>query len=115
VTGRSYRNYEGERVEINAMTSEQLINWLDKKFAEHGVKKYMPDDMDTVVEAYQRAKFLQRVEEEIQQIAEEIETEEVDNPKRLYQEIVEEMQNSDGSDARSWDQVVWDLAIKNDD
>jgi DNA topoisomerase VI subunit A len=115
VTGRSYYRYSGRRVEINAMTSEQLINWLDKKFAEHGVKKYMPDDMDTIVAAYQRAKFLQRVEEEIKQIAEEIETEEVDNPKRLYQEIVEEMQNSDGSDARSWDQVVWDLAIKNDD
>jgi DNA topoisomerase VI subunit A len=109
VTGRSYRSYVGQRVEINAMTSEQLINWLDKKFAEHGVKKYIPDDMDTIIRAYQRAKFLQRVDEEIEKIAEEIEMEDVDNPDHLYQEIVQEIQNSEG-DVRSWDQVVWDLA-----
>lgn len=110
--GRSYYKYLGRRVEINAMTSEQLINWLDKKFTEHGVKKYIPDDMNTIVAAYKRAMFLQRIKEKIEEIAEEIELEEVDDPEGLCQEVVEEMENSDVS---SWDQIVWDLAIENDD
>jgi hypothetical protein len=32
------------RVEINAMTSRQIIDFIEKKFAEHGVKKLIPDD-----------------------------------------------------------------------
>jgi hypothetical protein len=32
------------RVEINAMTSRQIIDFIEKKFAEYGVKKLIPDD-----------------------------------------------------------------------
>jgi hypothetical protein len=109
VRGRSCGHYFGERVELNSMTSEQLINWIDKKFAEHGVRKYIPDNIDTIIRAYQRAKFLQRVEEEIEKIAKEIELEDIDDPGHLYQEIVQEIKKNEG-DVRSWDQVVWDLA-----
>ena len=35
---------QNERVEINAMTSRQIIDFIEKKFAEHGVKKLIPDD-----------------------------------------------------------------------
>ncbi|HUE82596.1 MAG TPA: hypothetical protein VMM84_10840 [Pyrinomonadaceae bacterium] len=33
----------GERVELNAMDSGQFIDWLERKFQEHGVKKVIPD------------------------------------------------------------------------
>ncbi len=38
VEGRRVGRWEGERVEINAMTSEQLVEWLERKFEEHGVQ-----------------------------------------------------------------------------
>jgi hypothetical protein len=33
-----------QRVELNAFTSPQLIAWLEKKFAQHGVEKVVPDE-----------------------------------------------------------------------
>jgi hypothetical protein len=35
---------EGERVELNAMTSDELITFIEGKFEEHGVSKVVPDD-----------------------------------------------------------------------
>jgi DNA topoisomerase VI subunit B len=43
--------YSGDRVELNAMTSSQLIEWLEAKFQQYGVTKFIPDD-DTLVEVY---------------------------------------------------------------
>lgn len=33
----------GDRVELNAMSSEVFISWLEKTFVEHGVKKFVPE------------------------------------------------------------------------
>jgi hypothetical protein len=44
----------GERVELNAMTSDQLIAWLERKLAEIGVQKVIPD-RDALANAYRRA------------------------------------------------------------
>ena len=38
------------RVELNAFTSDQLIEWIEEKLAEHGVEKVVPDD-ETVAAA----------------------------------------------------------------
>jgi hypothetical protein len=35
--------WHGQRVELNALTSRQLIEWLEAKFEEHGVEKVIPD------------------------------------------------------------------------
>lgn len=43
--------YSGDRVELNAMTSNQLIDWLEAKFHQYGVTKFIPDD-DTLAKAY---------------------------------------------------------------
>ena len=43
-----------QRVELNAFTSPQLIAWLEKKFAKHGVEKVVPHE-----------KVLERVSREI--------------------------------------------------
>ena len=44
-----------QRVELNAFTSDQLITWIERKLAEHGVKKIIPDDA-TLAAAYRRAR-----------------------------------------------------------
>jgi hypothetical protein len=42
------------RVELNAFASDELLAWIEKKFAEHGVKKVIPDDK-ILANAYLRA------------------------------------------------------------
>ena len=36
--------WRGERVELNAMSSPQMIAWLEGKLREHGVEKLIPDE-----------------------------------------------------------------------
>ena len=43
-----------KRVELNAFASDELVAWIEKKFAEHGLKKVIPDDK-ILADAYQRA------------------------------------------------------------
>ena len=47
-----YGEWHGQRVELNAMTSRQFLDWLEAKFAEHGVAKVVPDEA-TLAHAYQ--------------------------------------------------------------
>lgn len=106
VNSEHYGGYGGKRVEINAMTSEQLLNWLDKKFAEHGVKKLIPD-ADAIAAAYKRAVYLQRVEERIREVESEIRDKGIDMPKGLVRKLDKAMEKQD---SKSWDEIVWELA-----
>lgn len=49
----------GRRVELNAFTSDHFVEWLDSKFAEHGVKKVVPDE-EILEQAYRRAAAVRR-------------------------------------------------------
>ena len=51
--------YKGRRVELNAFTSDQFIDWLERKLKEHGVTKVIPDAA-TLERAYRRAASLKR-------------------------------------------------------
>ena len=39
-----WREWDGERVELNAMTSEELITWIEGKMEEHGIEKVIPGE-----------------------------------------------------------------------
>ena len=39
------------RVELNAFTSDELIEWIEEKLAEHGVKKVVPEEETVTAEA----------------------------------------------------------------
>jgi DNA topoisomerase VI subunit B len=97
--------WTGERVELNAMTSNQFIAWLQGKLAEVGVKKMIPDD-EALVNAYQRAIRQKRIQEAIEDALGYIdEDEEVVIPDDLATCIQARL---DGS-AKAWDQVLWEL------
>ena len=49
-----YGHWTGQRVELNAMTSDQLIDWLEKKLTEHEVEKVVPSE-NVLALGYQRA------------------------------------------------------------
>jgi len=64
VERRLDKGWIGKRVEINAMTSEQLVAWLEKKLSDHAVKKVVPKK-DVLASAYRRAKYVQWLQEQI--------------------------------------------------
>lgn len=104
-----------QRVELNAMTSEQLITWLENKLKEHGVEKYIPDQ-DILIKGYQRAKYLQLIQNKIDETIEEnfAEYESQEIPEDELKEISEDLKKKLEDDPKlSWDQALWDIA--NDD
>jgi hypothetical protein len=42
-----------DRVELNAFTSDELVQWIEGKLEEHGVRKVIPDQQ-MLAEAYRR-------------------------------------------------------------
>jgi hypothetical protein len=61
------RNGAGRRVELNAMTSRQFIEWLERKLAENGVQKVVPD-RQTLGAAWRRARAFIQLEKAAKQI-----------------------------------------------
>jgi hypothetical protein len=59
-----HRGWLGQRVELNAMSSPQFIEWLEDKLTEAGVKKVVPDP-ETLAKAWKRALTVAKVRETI--------------------------------------------------
>jgi hypothetical protein len=93
----------GERVELNAMTSEQLIRWLEAKLEEHGVAKIVPDS-EAMEQAYQRAALMARLQQEAERLAQEPPAPFPDDLSRKVKQILEERPEL------SRDQVVREIA-----
>ena len=55
----------GQRVELNAFTSDHFVTWLEAKLAAAGVVKLIPND-ETLAAAYQRAIYVLTVNAELQ-------------------------------------------------
>ncbi len=106
--GRPGRWY-GERVEINAMTSDELVTWLENKLEANGVERVVPDS-DTLEKAYRRAWCLAAVQRAIR-----------DTEKRLDKTDGAQAKNGNletlvktrlkGS-ALSWDEAIYHIAVK---
>lgn len=95
----------GQRVELNAMTSDQFITWLEEKLADAGVEKVVPDQA-ALENAYRRAVRQKRVQAAIEVARAAIdEDEEIPIPSDLEAQIREQLEGS----AQAWDQVLWGL------
>ena len=97
----------GERVELNAMTSDQFIEWLERKLTEHGVKKVIPNQ-EILEAAYRRAVFLKKLEEWVFtfRTAERKRAEKIGAPNNLSARIEEAFAKRTSA---SWDEVIWNL------
>jgi hypothetical protein len=102
---------ESRRVELNAMTSEEFINWLEAKLVKVGVNKYVPKE-DVMGEAYTRALYLTRLREKEKEIREEFEKEDILIPDKLGETIREVLNKNP---AYSWDKAIWNIVNPNDD
>ncbi len=101
--------WSGERVELNAMMSDELIEWLEKKLKKHGVKKVIPDEESLAV-AYRRACLGQRIEEIIEEEGKKFNDYEV--PKDLKDRVKKHLEKNP---TESWDSGVWNIAEENEE
>jgi hypothetical protein len=63
-----------QRVELNAMTSRQLINFVEAKLQQHGIKKVIPNQK-TLTDTYREFAASDRLSEAFDELKEELEQE----------------------------------------
>jgi hypothetical protein len=93
-----------ERVELNAMASDDLIEMIERKLGDYGIEKVVPDD-DLLAEAYQafhRSRRLQDIFEEAESEFDETE-DEIDVPDDLKEQVRDILKKH--NDLR-WDDAV---------
>jgi len=100
-----------ERVELNAMTSDRFIEWLEGKLDGRGVQKVIPDSK-VLGRAYRRARFLQKLDRAQAGLAEQMKADAVALPAALPKKVERLLQETP---ELSWDQVIWTLAARDGD
>jgi hypothetical protein len=101
VTTEGRHQWSGQRVELNAMDSEQLIRWIEQKLTAHGVTKLVPDG-DTLTQAYRRAGWLAPIQDLLDKRAEHT----VKVPRDLGKRVATLLKQHP---TLSWDQAIWRL------
>jgi hypothetical protein len=95
------------RVELNAMTSPQFVDFVERKLRENGITKVVPDQ-ELLAEVYIGIERGRRLEKAIKQIG-EIDMQDCEPPEDL-EERVQEMLQKDP--AKRWDAAVAEIATK---
>ena len=79
-----------ERVELNAMASDALIEMIERKLKDYGLEKVVPED-DLLAETYRAFHHSQQLSEKFEEMEEEFEEEEKDTeikvPKNLKKQV----------------------------
>jgi len=96
-----------ERVELNAMTSSQLVEFVERKLGEHGVKKVIPDKacLDKAYRLAVRSERLRKIVEDTIKAAASTEGD-VTVPDDLAEQVKNRLTGSD----LSWSTVVARIA-----
>jgi hypothetical protein len=103
----------GRRVELNAFTTEDLIEWVESKLEEHGVKKVIPDEA-TLEQAYRRS-LKRRIINDGMDALEKKAAEEADKcvmPESLRDRVTEMLEESP---ALPWDDAITEIVDDKED
>ncbi len=96
----------GQRVELNAMPSDQFISWLEDKLNEHNVQKVLPEET-TLTRTYQRAAFYIHLNEEMEKVQKEHIGKNIHVPEDLQDRITDLTRENP---TLSWDEAVYQIA-----
>jgi hypothetical protein len=99
----------GQRVELNALSSPQFVEWLEAKLTQKLPGRLIPDD-DVLADAYRRALAIASINRAIDEVREEAveKARAATVPASLRRQLKKAM--TDSPDA--WDKVLYDLATK---
>jgi hypothetical protein len=98
----------GRRVELNAMTSPQFVQWLETKLAAHLPGRLIPSD-DVLANAYRRALAVARTNRVIEKVAEGAaeRAQSAKIPKSLRRRLQKRLKECP---AEAWDEALYQLA-----
>ena len=102
-TGKGY--WPGQRVELNAMTSDQFVAWIERRLTEHGVTKVIPT-AETLAKAYRFARRTKAMNDELARIQEQMKEGTIEIPDDLQDHVRALL---DGHPELSWDAAVWQI------
>jgi hypothetical protein len=91
-----------ERVELNAMTSDGLIEMIERKLADHGLQKVIPDD-DVLAETYQAFHHSQQLRKIFERVKSECGETDISVPGGLKERIHAIL---GGNDDLRWDDAI---------
>jgi hypothetical protein len=102
----------GQRVELNALSSPQFVEWLEAKLKQHLPNRLIPDD-DVLADAYRRALAIAAINRAIDGAREEAveEARAAAVPASLRRQLKKAMKDSPGA----WDKVLYDLVAESCD
>lgn len=101
--------WRGQRVELNAFASDELIRFIEDKLTEHGIQKVVPDQ-ETLDASYRGAVVEARIQRKLDALREKLEAEhdpdDVDVPDALHDVVRERI---DGTPTR-WTEALNQMA-----
>lgn len=97
----------GQRVELNAMTSDQLIEFVEGKLTEHGIRKVVPakDRLDKAFRLFARSKL---VEEAVEKVIEAMPADTIAVPEDLDARVRDYLDENPKS---PWEAAVRHVAL----
>jgi hypothetical protein len=101
----------GDRVELNALASNELVALIERKLNEHGITKVIPGD-ETLADAYRRMHKQAVLQDKIEELIEDLDEDEVETPTELRQRVEEAIK---ADRARSWDAIIREIAEQDQD
>jgi len=108
VQAGDYRCWQGERVELNAMTSDQIVEWLERKLEAAGVKKVIPEEK-VLGQAFVRAWGLQILKKQAEKLRKRVSKEKAEIPPDLQANVRQLLSERP---ELSWDEAIWQIAEK---
>jgi hypothetical protein len=75
-----------ERVELNAMTSDALIEMIERKLKDYGLEKVIPND-DLLVETFKAFHRSNQLREQFEELEQEFDEDEIAAPKNLGKKV----------------------------
>jgi len=103
--------YTGKRVELNAFSSDDFVDWIESKLREHRVKKVVPDS-ETLLIAYHRAALTNILNEKLESFIDVARKDVAKlNPQQLTQKVEKRLNQNP---KMPWDQAVADIADNGD-
>jgi DNA topoisomerase VI subunit B len=96
--------WEGERIELNAMTSAQFVRWLEDGLRAAGVTKLVPD-ADTLAQAYAHQRRIRRLQHALERALDEEPATREEPPADLATRVRERITETD----KPWDEGLWEI------
>ena len=100
-----------QRVELNAMTSEQFVAFIERKLAEHGIEKIIPVK-ETLDEAYRLFDRGRRLQEAYDKVMTEVDTAGVSAPDDIEKRVAKILKDRP---TLRWDAAVKEVQTDDDD